>query len=239
MKTVASSKAFSSSLFYLQLLLPVTHYVDSQPTNVLIIKSEKQQTRYNELVNTHQGYPVTLFYACTPCFFIDKMQVEQKFLSHCSEPRGPCWNAVSAWAGLECAILPLHLWWYGWTSLGVAGQEEGVQRSPMVCNTSPPPHSPAASKREAGSYIHCTGGPLALPASSPLWSGLFCPSSRINLSQNEQGQGHSFGDCWEAPWMGSPQIVDNYFVCLNKAGAAKMALANKSVTYRPFISGTC
>lgn len=47
----------------------------------------------------------------------------------------------------------------------------------------------------------------------------------------EQGQGHPFGDCREALWMGSPQIVDNYFVCLSKAGAAKMAPANKSVTY--------
>ena len=38
---------------------------------------------------------------------------------------------------------------------------------------------------------------------------LLCPSSRTNLRQNKQGQGHSFGDCWEAFWMGSPQIVDN------------------------------
>ena len=113
LKTVASSKTFSSSLFYLQHLLPVTHYVDSGPTNVSIIKSEKQQTRYNELVNVHRGYPVTLFYACTPCVFIDKMQAEQ-FLSYCSEPPGACaetqrllglgWGArfcLCAWGGMD------------------------------------------------------------------------------------------------------------------------------------------
>lgn len=168
MKTVASSKAFSSSLFYLQLLLPVTHYVDSQPTNVLIIKSEKQQTRYNELVNTHQGYPVTLFYACTPCFFIDKMQVEQKFLSHCSEPPGAllkC-NVCLGRAGVRnSAFVPVKVWLDQSAGSrlrrGGAEEPEGVQHLP-------PTHSPAASKRGAGSYIHCTGGPPALPASSPL-----------------------------------------------------------------------
>lgn len=139
MKTVASSKTFSSSLFYLQLLLLVTHYVDSQPTNVLIIKSEKQQTRYNELVNTHQGYPVTLFYACTPCFFTDKMQVEQKFLSYCSEPPRAllkCSVCLGRAGVHDSAFVPVKVWLdqSGDSRLrrGGAEDQDGVQHLPTT-----------------------------------------------------------------------------------------------------------
>lgn len=147
------------------------------------------------------------------------MQVEQKFLSHCSEPPGAllkCSVCLGRAGVRDSAFVLVKVWLdqSGGSRLRRGGAEEpdGVQHLPTTAQPC------CLQEGRGGSYIHCTGRPLTLPASSPLWSGLFCPSSRINLSQNEQGQGHSFGDCWEALWMGSPQIADNYFVCLNKAG---------------------
>lgn len=205
----------------------MTHYVDSRPTNVLIIKSEKQQTTYNELVNTHRGYTATLFYACTPRFFIDEMQVEQSSSPTAVSPWGPLLkrSICLGWAGVrDSAFVPVEVWMDqpGGSRLRRGGAEEqgGVKHLPTTAQ----PRClqvgwgwPAFTAEEAPLCFHLL-----------LWrSGLLCPSSRTNLSQNEKGQGHPFGDCREALWMGSPQIVDNYFVCLSKAGAAKMALANK------------